>query len=227
MVGSELIPSFFGGAANPYQYTTFVNYDYASAKGLDLSLQRRYANFFSARANYSFMTTQSNREDPWSGYREDHTLDSSPKRPRVLGWDQPHRFSASVSLSVPQGAGPAIGDFFLFQKMNASLIYRADAGRPYTPRTKDRALETNSGRRPWTFVWDLKLYRDFETFGLRYSIFADVRNLFDRENIYAVFSRTGDPVDPGPGSSSYSDNYDRSHYFGPPRRINLGLRLYF
>ena len=227
MVGSELIPSFFAGAANPYEYTTFVNYDYASSKGLDMQLQRRYANFFSARANYSFMTTQSNREDPWSGYREDHTLDSSPKRPRVLGWDQPHRFSASVSLSIPQGAGPAIGNFFLFQKMNASLIYRANAGRPYTPRTKDRSLEPNSGRRPWTFQWDLKLYRDFETFGMRYSIFADIRNVFDRKNVYAVFARTGDPYDPGPGSSSYSDNYDHSHYFGPPRMIQLGLRLYF
>jgi len=227
MVGSERVPSFFGGAANPYSYTTFLNYDYASAKGVDLALIRRYANYFSARANYSFMTTQSNRDDPWTGYREDHTIDSSPKRPRVLSWDQPHRFSAMVSLSIPQGAGPALGGIYPLQKMNASLIYRANAGRPYTPRTKDRALEANSGRRPWTFQWDLKLYRDFETFGMRYSIFADVRNLFDTRNVVAVFARTGEPDDPGPGTTSWSDNYDHSHYYGTPRTINIGLRVYF
>ncbi len=227
MVGSERIPSFFAGAANPYTYTTFLNYDYAASKGADVSLQRRYANYFSARLNYSFMTTQSNRDDPWSGYRGGHELESSPKRPRVLGWDQPHRISASVSLSIPQGAGPALGGIYLFQNLNASLLYRANAGRPYTPRTKDRALEPNSGRRPWVFQWDLKVYRDFQTFGLRYSIFADVRNLFDRKNVYSVFSRTGEPDDPGPGTTSWSDNYDRSYYYGTPRTVRLGLRVYF
>jgi len=227
MVGSEVVPSFFQGAANPYEYTTFVNYDYAASKGVDVMLQRRYANYFSARANYSFMTTQSNRDDPWTGYREDHTLESTPKRPTVLGWDQPHRFSAMVSLSLPEGVGPAIGNFRPFHKINASLIYRASAGRPYTPRTKDMALERNSGRRPWTFQWDLKLYRDFETFGLRYSIFADVRNLFDRKNVVSVWARTGKPDDPGPGITYYSDYYDRSYYYGTPRTVNVGLRVYF
>jgi hypothetical protein len=227
MVGSEVVPSFFAGAANPYEYTTFVNYDYSSAKGVDLALLRRYSGYFSARANYSFMTTQSNRDDPWSGYREDHTLESTPKRPRVLGWDQPHRFSAMVSLSIPQGAGPAVGGLYPLSMINASLIYRANAGRPYTPRTKDRALEPNSGRRPWTFQWDLRLYKDFETFGLRYSLFADVRNLFDRKNVVAVWARTGKADDPGPGITYYSDYYDRTYYYGTPRTINLGLRLYF
>jgi hypothetical protein len=111
--------------------------------------------------------------------------------------------------------------------LNASVIYRASAGRPYTPRTKDKALEPNSGRRPWTFMWDLKVYRDFQIVGLRASLFADVRNLMDRENVVSVFARTGKPDDPGPGVTGYSDNYDRSYYYGTPRTINVGLRLYF
>ena len=227
LVSSEYIPAFYGGVSNPYAYTALLNYDYASSKGVDLSLIRRYANYFSSRVNYSFMTTQSNHDSPWEGYWAGETLETSPKRPRNLGWDQPHRFSAMVNVSVPEGAGPALGGIRPFQKMNASLIYQASAGRPYTPTTKDRALEPNSGRRPWTFRWDLKLYRDFEMFGLKYSIFADVRNLLNRKNVISVFSRTGKPDDPGPGAAAFSDEYDRSWYWDTPRVINLGLRLYF
>ena len=227
MVGSERIPAFFQGVSNPYDYTVFLNYDYSSSKGFDLTLQKRYDQYWSARAAYSYMTTQSNRDDPWAGYRGGHELDTSPKRPRVLGWDQPHRFSASISLSIPEGVGPDVFGVRPFERTNASIIYRADAGKPYTPRTRERTLEPNSGRRPWTFNWDMKLYRDFETFGLRYSIFADVRNLTNRKNVRSVYSRTGKADDPGPGSTSYSENYDRWHYYSRPRSIDLGLRIFF
>jgi len=52
-------------------------------------------------------------------------------------------------------------------------------------------------------------------------------NLFDRRNTQSVYSRTGRPDDPGPGATSYSENYDRSHYFGPRRAIDIGLRVRF
>ncbi|MFO7768426.1 MAG: TonB-dependent receptor [bacterium] len=227
MVGSERVPAWFQGQTNPYGYTTFVNYDYASSKGVDVSLRKRYSDLWAGTMNYSFMTTQSNRDDPWSGYREGDDLETTPKRPRVLGWDRPHSFSANVSINVPEGVGPETFGVRPFEKVNASLIYRASAGRPYTPTTFDRRLDPNSGRRPWTFQWDARVYRDFDTFGMRFSVFADVRNLFDRKNIVNVYSRTGKADDPGPDATGYSDSYDRSHYYGTPRRINLGLRIYF
>ena len=227
MVGSERIPAFYAGVSNPYDYTVFLNYDYASSKGVDLSLIKRYSDYWRARVNYSFMTTQSNRDDPWAGYRGGDELDTSPKRPRVLGWDQPHRVSASVSLSIPQGVGPEVFGVRPFERTNASIIYSASAGKPYTPTTKERTLEPNSGRRPWTFNWNLKLYRDFESFGLRYSVFADVRNLFNRRNVVSVYSRTGKADDPGPGATAYSENYDRWHYYSRPRSIDVGIRIFF
>jgi len=183
MVGSERIPAFFQGVSNPYDYTVFLNYDYSSSKGIDMSLIKRYSDFWSTRVNYSYMTTQSNRDDPWAGYRGGHELETSPKRPRVLGWDQPHRLSSSVSISIPQGVGPEIFGIRPFERFNASLLYSAAAGRPYTPTTKEKTLEPNSGRRPWTFSWSAKFYRDFESFGMRYSIFADIRNLFNAKKL--------------------------------------------
>jgi len=227
MVGSIRVPAYFGGSTNPYDYTVFVNYDYASSKGFDLSLIKRYSDYWSARVNYSYMTTQSNRDDPWSGYRGGHELETSPKRPRVLGWDQPHQISSSISVSIPEGVGPELFGLKPFERMNASLVYTAAAGRPYTPTTREVALEPNSGRRPWTFTWSAKLYRDFETFGMRYSIFADVRNLFNRKNVRSVYTRTGKADDPGPGATNYSESYDRWHYYERPRSIDLGVRIFF
>ncbi len=189
LVGTERVPAFFGGVANPYDYTVFLNYDYALSKGIDLSLIKRYSDFWSTRVNYSYMTTQSNRDDPWAGYRGGDELETSPKRQRLLGWDQPHRVSSSISISIPQGVGPEVFGIRPFERFNASLIYTASAGRPYTPTTKEKMLEPNSGRRPWTFSWSAKIYRDFESFGLRYSIFADIRNLFNRSNVRSVYSR--------------------------------------
>lgn len=227
LVSSEQIPSFYQGIPNPYRYIVFVNYDYASSKGVDINMIRRYANYFSARVNYSFMKSESNREEPWSGFWGRDELDDMPKRPAVVGWDQPHKVSASISFSIPQGVSPAIFGIRPLENSSANLIFRATAGRPYTPTTKDRTLERNSQRRPWTQQWDLRLYRDFNVMGLRWSLFADVRNLLDITNVIQVFSRTGKPDDPGPEATNYSDNYDRFHYYGTPRRINLGLRIFF
>ena len=230
MVGTERVPAWFQGLANPYEYTVAINYDYAVSKGFDLNLNKRYSNFWSGRVSYSYMTSVSNRDDPWQGYRDGSygTLEQAPKRPRVVGWDQPHRVSASFSVQLPEGAGPEMVGIRPLERSSMSIIYRASAGRPYTPTNiEGLSLEQNSGRRPWTFQWDLKLYRDFSALGIRYSLIADVRNVFDRKNITSVYSRTGKPDDPGPDATSYSDNYDRWHYYGTPRTFSLGLRIFF
>ena len=227
LVSTLQIPPFFLGVLNPYRYMVFLNYDYASSRGVDLSFVRRYANYFSGRIAYSFMTGESNREEPWSGYWGRDELDTQPKRSAPLSWQQPHSVTANFTVQLPEGVGPEVFGFRPLEETSASIIYRATAGRPYTPTTRERNLERNSGRRPWQFRWDLRLYRDFQVAGIRASLFGDVRNLLDRKNVASVFSRTGKPDDPGPDATSYSDNYDRFYYYGTPRTINVGLRIFF
>jgi len=227
LTSTEWVPAYFGGVDNPYDYYVVLNYDYAVMKGIDLSLIKRYSDFWRARLNYSFMTTQSNREEPWEGLRNDDTLTDMPKRTRVLRWDQPHRFSAEVAVSVPENAGLSLFGIHPFERVHASFIYRAEAGKPYTPYTKAGSLELNSGRRPWTYRLDAKVYRDFELLGLQCSLFADINNVFDRKNVRYVWTQTGRADDPGPGHTNYSDNYDRSNYYETPRTIEIGLRFFF
>lgn len=227
LVGSERIPAFFNGVSNPFDYTVFLNYDYSTARGMDISISRRFREYWSGRLNYSCLSTLSNRDDPWAGYRGGHELDTSPKRPRPVIWDQPHRFSANLDLRLPEGFGPFLAGSRILERISMSLLFRASAGRPYTPATRERALEPCSGRLPWTRQWDLRVYKDFKLLNLDVGLLAHVRNLTNRRNVTSVYTRTGTADDPGPGSTSYSENYDRSHYYGAPRTIDIGFRVRF
>ena len=230
MVGTQRVPPWYHGVTNPYEYSVAINYDYAHSRGFDLAFQKRYSNFWSARFNYSYMLSEANREYEWEGYHDGSGgyIERQPKRVHTVSWNQPHRFTANFSVQIPEGVGPEIFGVRPIQNTSASVIYRASAGRPYTPSNDEGTpLETNSGQLPWSFQWDLRFYRDFESFGVRYSFFADIRNLLDRRNVISVYSRTGSPTDPGPDATSYTDNYDDFHRYSRPRSINMGLRFYF
>ena len=231
MVGSERVPSWFGGQANPYTYTVFLNYDYSIQRGVDVSLRKRFSNYWSGTMNYSTMTGESNRDDPWQGYRDGTLgqLDRQPKRATRLGWSVPHRVSANLSFSLPSGAGPALPytEFHPFADTNFNLTMTASSGRPYTPTTIEGTLPANSGRMPAQYTANGRIYRQMTLMGQRVSLWANISNVFNRRNVVTVYPRTGKPDDPGPDASGYSDSYDRFYYYSPPRRIDLGIMVRF
>ncbi len=227
LVGTEHVPAFFQGLSNPYDYTVFLNYDHGLARGIDLAIERRFRGIWSGSFRYSFMQSEVNRDEPLEGYHDGESLITMPKRLHPLTWEQPHRFATTLNFRLPQGWGPALLDIHPLERITLSVIYRLEAGRPYTPTTRDAEMERNSGRMPWTSRLDLRLYRDLTLMKITCSLYANIRNLFDRRNALAVWSRTGSPDDPGPGSTGFSDDYDRSHYFTTPRMIDFGIRVHF
>jgi outer membrane receptor protein involved in Fe transport len=227
LTATERIPSFFQGVSNPYSYWVFLNYDHALARGLDLTLRKRFSGLWSGSLGYSFMTSEVNRDEPMEGFDGDMTLTTMPKRLHPLTWEQPHRLATTLNLRLPEGWGPTLLESHPLEKITLSLIHRLEAGRPYTPTTREAVLERNSDRLPWTGQLDLHLYRDISLMHVSCGLFVDIRNVFDRRNALVVYSRTGSPDDPGPGSTGYSDDYDRSHYFRTRRQIDVGIRVRF
>ncbi len=227
LVGTIRVPAFHHGVSNPHDYTVFMNKDYAVCRGIDLSLSRRFSGLWSGRLAYSWITSEMNAEDPWAGYRGGHELETGPKRRRPTGWDRPHTLSGLLSLILPEGFGPQIAGLRPFERAGASLVYRGSSGRPYTPTTRYESLETRSARMPWKSQWDLRAWRDVRLLGLECGLLVNIRNLFDTRIVQSVYSATGSPIDPGPGATAYSENYDRSHYFGSPRLIDIGFRVRF
>ncbi|HEY6906837.1 MAG TPA: TonB-dependent receptor, partial [Ignavibacteriaceae bacterium] len=49
-------------------YVVFYNSDYASVKGIDLTLQKRYSNYLSGSIDYTYMVAKGNNSQPLGGY---------------------------------------------------------------------------------------------------------------------------------------------------------------
>lgn len=226
-VGTAWVPQFYRGYANTDSYAVVINNGSATSRGIDLVLTKRYSDFFSVRLCYTHIQTETNWDYLFEGYHKDHPVEGELVALHPSRWNQPHRISAYMNIRIPEDAGPDLLGFTPLERINIGLTYRAAAGWPYTPRVEGTHPEPFSGRRPWTHQCDLKIYRDFTAGGLHLSLFLDIRNLFDRRNVLTVYSSTGRADDPGPEASSYSDAYDRFHYYGIPRLINLGLRFFF
>jgi len=219
-------PEYYG----VYNYYVFANYDYGSSKGFDIGLRKRYSNYFQGVLNYSYMVAKANRYYSWSGYWDAQTAETEPKKEYLADYDQPHVVTLNLDVAFPKTFGPALWGFRPLGDFVMDLIFRGAAGLPYTPSFGGQSLEPNTGRRPWTMTLDAIIRKDFTLTGkLKLGLFSRIYNLFDRKNPLTVYAETGDPKNPGPSASKTlsSTYYDRPHYFGPRRSIDLGVKILF
>ena len=73
----------------------------------------------------------------------------------------------------------------------------------------------------------LRMIKKFSIYSITAAVFFEVTNLFDRENVRYVYSRTGKPFDTGLADlvgSSPDANHNPSR-IGPPRIIKAGIQL--
>lgn len=70
------------------RYTTFVNYDYGSARGIDLIFEKRRGRFFTGNLQYTYSVAMGNRSDPWAGYRNSEDPLTMPKTEVLQEYDR-------------------------------------------------------------------------------------------------------------------------------------------
>ncbi len=227
LVGTEYVPAFLAGSDNPYAFSIFVNTDDAAARGLTVSLRRRFRGIWSGTLRYTYSHSTITRDDPYEGFREQHQAADLPASLLPAGWDIPHQLTLTALLRTPKGYGPRLWLIRPLELWSAALIVHAESGHPYTPLSQAGPVETYSARLPSFWQADLRLGRDISFFGVNAGLFCTVRNLLGRRRVLIVYRNTGRPDDPGPGTTGHSDYYDRSHYLGPPRLIDAGIRIRF
>jgi len=202
-------------------YVVYYNSDYASVKGIDLTILKRFANYFSGSLDYSYMIAKGNNSQPLGGYLSAYTKEEIPHQEYFLDFDQRHSFAANFNFYIPQDHG-------VFSNINFNFIFRASSGLPYTPYVDPTVrIDINSARKPWTSSLDFRLQKQFPISFLSLAWFLEITNLFNNENVLFVYSRTGKPFDngqPGLVGSSPDANHNPAHV-GPPRSITTGIQL--
>ncbi len=185
---------------NSTRFPTFSNINFATVKGVELSVRKRFSNNFSAFLNYTFSQTLVS-----SSLIFDRATDISRTFP--ADWDQPHVVSVNLSYHFPSGWG-------------LNIYGSAGSGLPYT----FNQFEPNEERAPWIHALDLLVYKEFEEFGIKERIFVQIINLPNRKNIWWVYSDSGVPgVDASPATS---DDYTSDpSMWGPGRQVLMGISL--
>lgn len=203
LVGERFVAEAASGAGLSYS----DNYDYGNAKGVEVSLNKRYSRYFSLRANYTFSNALITSSTPW----EQIQIENPTFRSFIANWDRPHTFSFDLFVGIPNNWG-------------VSLYGNIQSGLPYSIR-----VEPNTERMSWLGTIDMRASKTFGLFGLKETVFFRVMNLLDRENIYSVYSNSGKPDLPlGIERSVRNLNiYDNPSNYGPGRQIRVGLSIDF
>lgn len=224
---SDLISSqyYFVGR----DYSSFINADFGTVRGIDLTIDKKFRDYYSFRLTYSLMSAMGNASDPlegYSSYREDDAH-LRPNRNYPLDFDQRHKLVSILTVRLPDGFGGPIFELFSF-----NAVFTVNSGLPYTPTSREAdesniIPEPNSGRRPWTYNLDLRMSKEIPIDMFNLTMYLNVENVFDRENTRFIWSRTGEALSEGPTSIRSFDRQANPANLFPRRSVKLGVYLHF
>jgi outer membrane receptor protein involved in Fe transport len=166
-------------------YTLLTNLAYANTRGISVSFLKRRSpgDLFSASLDYTFQVSEGNRTEPQEEIFYNEQAGKLSETYLVpMGFDRSHTITSTATLSQP-------GDWLV------SMVAFVRTGTPYTPAFPSNVVPItfiqNSDRQPLQWNVDLKLEKYFTLFGIDYSIFLQVDNLFDRQNELYVYANSG------------------------------------
>lgn len=202
------------------QYYLYWSDDYGSARGVELTFQKRFSQFWGFNFGYTYSYA--------SGRNSNVHTATENLREFPLSWDVRNNVSLQANFGIPENE-----EFYLFglkmpDKFDVSYQFIYYSGTPYTPVAEnDHPLDTNSERKPGTSNSNLKLTKKFNLFGkTQFKIFVKLDNLFNETNVNYVDAQTGETQDNG--TDTYWENYDLNEngIIDPDIEDTAGAALY-
>ncbi len=248
LVGSRAVQDIgatYSGEGLP-NYSTIVNQDFLTARGIELQLRRRPMNYWHADVNYGWSRVTTNSPPPDRSFEiaAGGELDRTKLREIVSDIDQTHRLNATFGVAVREEV-PSWNWGHLLRNSSATLTFSYFSGFPYTPvRAQNigdtfndgNAADVNTGRAPAVQQLNAIVQKGFNIGTVRYGAFVRIDNLLDRKNCVQVFVNTG-TCDSGLRDFSNrrvgnfnevsSTNFDQPEFFGSRRSIFTGLSINF
>ena len=177
LLGIQILETYEG-----FLFGRYINRDYGNVKGLVVTLEKRYSDYFSAKVDYTYQVARGNASDPLQNFYDNQSDPPVQETKKVvpLNWDQ------TSTLNVVA----TVGDL---NDWTVGLIFSYGSGTPYTedPRYTRGLRFENNGAKPSILNLDLKATKIFDVFGLSFNTYLMIYNVFDIKNEYGVSASTG------------------------------------
>ena len=247
---------------------TYTNGDFTTVNGFEFTLRTRRVSRLQTYASYTWSDARGINSDPntGAGNLSQEALSPPPLMISPLYYHNKHR--GAVALDYRFGA-----DDGMFSGLGFNVEYKFNSGHPYTlstggmgqraadegailsdARAREPLEPVGSSTTPWQYYTNLKVDYNLSLGGYGVTVFAYVSNLFDRQNVINVYSRSGNAYDDGfltnpelskeiiaANGDQYVDLYrsvnldNRQHYrtdfgldvFSTPRVVKMGVAVNF
>lgn len=232
-------------AAGTPVFVGWINNDFGTAKGLEMTLELRRVKRLTARVNYTLSSTRGTGSDSRSTRVavSDATTSSYPTLIYNLDYNQPHRGTILLDYRYGKNDGGTI-----LQGLGLNAILTFNSGHNYTkiaepknlgqanawtvgmratedPRTRNPVEPVNTSITPWTFNVDLNIEKLVYLSSVNVKVYANVLNAFNSKNIINLYPTTGTDDDDGwlknPLAGQYVAIPNYSDFY---RAINLDNR---
>lgn len=201
--------------AYPQNYTTFMNGDFSTVKGMTVGYDLRRVGNLSLRANYTLQFADGTGSGSTSSLGLISSGKGSLRTLLPLNVDRRHSFNLSLDYRYRSGKnynGPVWFGKNVFSDAGANLTLSQGSGIPYTKRTRNTSGSfidgsINGSRLPWATSIDLKIDKDVNVkWGkgededkkeATINVYLQILNVLNTKSIRGVYSVTGNPDDDG------------------------------
>lgn len=222
-------------------YGLYINKDYGNVRGFELSLEKRFSNFYSGNISYTYSVAKGKSSVTGQGYLTAYNGTVPRTTESYLNWDQRHTIYGNIQFMVPKGTRP-FGQSWL-DETSFSIIGQYGSGLPYSSPSNNKNPPINDKRLPHTLSFDGRMQKRFsvsKNFGF-YGYLA-VYNMFDQRNIDQRYFQANANIEwyentdenniqrgaPGyNGTKDVDGQYDDPQYWQRGRRYELGVGIEF
>lgn len=195
-------------------YQAFINQDFSTTKGVELSLKLRRINRIRAEINYTYSDAAGTNSFSASAIGSINQNKESPTVLLPLDYNQTHRGSISLDYRFGKDDGGPI-----LSQLGLNLLFTFNSGHPYTlaaytglgqasawtggliPSVDTRGRRPigpiNGQTTPWNYKLDLRIDKTVSIYKFDVNFYVYVQNVFDTKNVINVYQKTGNAYSDG------------------------------
>ena len=199
------------------KYNAFTNQDFATTKGVELSLNIRRVERISATINYTYANASGTNSLSGSALGSVEVNGEAPTILIPLDYSQDHRGSIILDYRFGKDDGGPI-----LQQLGLNLLITFNSGHPFTyaqvtglgqalpwtggivptggvgdTRGRRPIGAINSATTPWNYNLDLRVDKTVNILDFDFNFYVSVQNLLNTKNALNVYEKTGNAYNDG------------------------------